>query len=171
MRIGVKDLDADMISASIVVVLDTARDLGDVTPGEQGIDETITAARGQVRFPAFLEALKPGSMEPAEGSSTMPAPRQYPPELRDRAVELVLSSGRPIAHIADELGINRETLRCWVRQAQADRGQRADLLSTDEREELKRLRRENIELHRTNEILKLASAFFAQELDPTRRRS
>jgi len=110
-------------------------------------------------------------MEPAEGSSTMPAPRQYPPELRDRAVELVLSSGRPIAHIADELGINRETLRCWVRQAQADRGQRADLLSTDEREELKRLRRENIELHRTNEILKLASAFFAQELDPARRRS
>ncbi len=99
----------------------------------------------------------------------MPAPRQYPPELRDRAVELVLSSGRPIAHIADELGINRETLRCWVRQAQADRGQRADLLSTDEREELKRLRRENIELHRTNEILKLASAFFAQELCATRR--
>src|SRR6266571_1084119 len=53
MRIGVKDLDADMISASIVVVLDAARDLGDVTPGEQGIDETITAARGQVRFPRF----------------------------------------------------------------------------------------------------------------------
>jgi len=83
----------------------------------------------------------------------------------------VLSSGRPIARIADELGINRETLRTWVRQAQADRGQRADLLSTDERLELKRLRKELAELRRANEILKAASAYFAQELDPTRRRS
>jgi transposase len=83
----------------------------------------------------------------------------------------VLSSGRPIAQIADELGINRETLRTWVRQAQADRGQRADLLSTDERQELKRLRKELAELRRANEILKAASAYFAQELDPTRRRS
>ena len=67
--------------------------------------------------------------------------------------------------------INRETLRTWVRQAQADRGQRADLLSTDERQELKRLRKELAELRRANEILKAASAYFAQELDPTRRRS
>jgi transposase len=83
----------------------------------------------------------------------------------------VLSSGRPIAQIAEELGINRETLRTWVRQAQADRGQRTDLLSTDERQELKRLRKELAELRRANEILKAASAYFAQELDPTRRRS
>jgi transposase len=83
----------------------------------------------------------------------------------------VLSSGRPIAQIAEELGINRETLRTWVRQAQADRGQRSDLLSTDERQELKRLRKELAELRRANEILKAASAYFAQELDPTRRRS
>jgi transposase len=110
-------------------------------------------------------------MEPAEGSSTVPTPRRYPPELRDRAVELVISSGRPIAHIADELGINRETLRSWVRGAEADRGQRPELLTSDERGELKRLRRENIELHRANEILKAASAYFAGELDPTRRRS
>jgi transposase len=109
-------------------------------------------------------------MEPAEGSTTMLTPRQYPAELRDRAVELVLSSGRPIAHIADELGINRETLRSWVRRAEADRGQRPELLSSDEREELKRLRRENIELHRANEILKAASAYFAAELCATRRR-
>jgi transposase len=86
-------------------------------------------------------------------------------------VGLVLSSGRPIAQIAEELGINRETLRTWVRQAQADRGQRADLLTTDERQELKRLRKELAELRRANEILKAASAYFAQELDPTRRRS
>jgi transposase len=83
----------------------------------------------------------------------------------------VLSSDRPIAQIAEELGINRETLRTWVRQAQADRGQRTDLLSTDERQELKRLRKELAELRRANEILKAASAYFAQQLDPTRRRS
>jgi len=82
-------------------------------------------------------------MEPAEGSRIVLTPRKYPLELRDRAVELVASSGRPIAHIADELGINRETLRSWVRRAEADRGQRPELLSSDEREELKRLRREN----------------------------
>jgi transposase len=98
-------------------------------------------------------------MEPAEGSTTVPTSRKYPAELRERAVELVLSSGRPIAHIADQLGVNRETLRSWVRRAEADRGQRGELLSSDEREELKRLRRENIELHRANQILKAASAF------------
>jgi len=89
----------------------------------------------------------------------VPTPGKYPPELRERAVALVASSGRPIAHIADELGINRETLRCWVRQAQADHGQRPELLATDEREELKRLRKEVAELRRANDILKAASAF------------
>ncbi len=114
----------------------------------------------------------PGSMGAGRREiRTVPTPSKYPPELRERAVGLVLSSGRPIAQIADELGINRETLRTWVRQAQADRGQRADLLSTDERQELKRLRKELAELRRANEILKAASAYFAQELDPTRRRS
>ena len=52
----------------------------------------------------------------------MPAPRKYPTELRERAVALALSSDRPMAHIADELGIHREALRTWVRQAQAVRG-------------------------------------------------
>ena len=88
----------------------------------------------------------------------MPTPSKYPPELRQRAVGLVLSSGRPIAQIAEELGINRGTLRSWVRQAQADGGQRTDLWSTDERQELKRLRKELAELRRANEILKAASA-------------
>jgi transposase len=86
-----------------------------------------------------------------KGDPTVPTPSKYPPELGERAVGLVLSSGRPIAQIAEELGINRETLRTWVRQAQADRGQRADLLSTDERQELKRLRKELAELRRANE--------------------
>jgi transposase len=100
----------------------------------------------------------------------MPAPRKYPPELRERAVALALSSDRPIAHIAEELGIHREVLRTWVRRAQADRGERPGL-TTDERQQLRELQKEVRELRRANEILKAASAFFAQELDPTRRRS
>lgn len=100
----------------------------------------------------------------------MPAPRKYPPEFRDRAVELVRSTGRPVAQVARELGINTETLRVWVRQEEADRSERFDRPTTEQNDEVKRLRKENTELRRANEILKLASAFFAQELDPTRRR-
>jgi transposase len=101
----------------------------------------------------------------------MTAPRKYPLELRERAVRLYLESGgRPIAQVARDLGIHREALRQWVRQAEADRGRRRDLLSSEEREELKRLRKENAELRRANAILKDASVYFAQELDPTRRR-
>jgi transposase len=80
----------------------------------------------------------------------------------------VFESGRPIAQIADDLGIHRETLRRRVRQAEADSGQRKDLLSSEEREEIRKLRRENYELRRANEILKSASVFFAKELDPDR---
>jgi transposase len=61
-----------------------------------------------------------------------------------------------------------ETLRKKVRQAEADSGQRSDLLSSQEREEIRRLRKENYELRRANEILKSASLFFARELDPDR---
>jgi transposase len=100
----------------------------------------------------------------------MAAPRKYPDELRERAVRLVFESGRPIAHVARDLGIHKEALRQWVRRAEADSGRRRDLLTTDEREELKRLRKENAELKRANAILKDASVFFATELDPTRRR-
>ena len=64
--------------------------------------------------------------------------------------------------------MHRETLRLWVRQAEADTGRRSDRLATAERERLKELEKENRELRRANEILKAASAFFAQELDPTR---
>ena len=98
----------------------------------------------------------------------MPRPRKYPEELLDRGVRLVFESGRPIAHVAADLGIHPETLRKRVRQAEADAGLRNDLLSTEEREELKRLRGEMRELRRANEILKSASVFFAKELDPPR---
>jgi len=100
----------------------------------------------------------------------MSRPRKYPEELLERGVRLALESGRPIAHVAQDLGIHKEALRQWVRQAEADTGRRRDLLSSEEREELKRLRKENFELRRANAILKDASVYFATELDPTRRR-
>jgi transposase len=100
----------------------------------------------------------------------MPAQRKYPPELRERAVRLAFESDRPLKHVADDLGVHYESLRNWVRQAEADSGRRRDRLTSEEREELKRLRKENAELRRANAILKDASVYFATELDPTRRR-
>ncbi len=73
----------------------------------------------------------------------MAAPRKYPQELRDRAVRLARESDRPLTQIARDLGVHKEALRSWVRQDEADRGERTDQLSTVEREELKRLRAEN----------------------------
>jgi transposase len=98
----------------------------------------------------------------------MPRPRKYPQELIDRGVRLVLESGRPIAHVAKDIGLPPETLRKRVRQAEADQGLRPDLPTSEEREEIKRLKRENAELRRANEILKAASVFFAAELDADR---
>jgi transposase len=98
----------------------------------------------------------------------MPRPRKYPQELIERGVRLALESQRPIAHVAADLGIHSETLRKRVRQAEADSGKRTDLLSTEEREEIRRSRKENFELRRANEILKSASVFFAKELDQDR---
>jgi transposase len=98
----------------------------------------------------------------------MAAPRKYPDELRERAVRLVFESGRPIAHVARDLGMHPEALRLAVRQAEADAGTRNDRLTSSERERLKALERENRDLRRANEILKAASVFFAKELDPPR---
>lgn len=101
----------------------------------------------------------------------MAAMRKYSEELRERAVRLYFESGRPIAHVARDLGIHREALRQWVRQAEADATPRVSrVLPSDVQEEFDRLRRENAELRRANEILKAASVFFAGELDQTRRR-
>ena len=86
----------------------------------------------------------------------MSRPRKYPVELLERGVRLALESGRPIAHVAADLGIHSETLRKRVRQAEADAGLRPDLPTS---EEIKRLRQENFELRRANEILKSASVF------------
>ena len=76
-----------------------------------------------------------------------------------------------IKRLAEQLNVHPEALRNWIRQAQADAGERADRPTTDMLEENRRLLKENAELRRANEILKAASAYFASELDPTRRRS
>jgi transposase len=100
----------------------------------------------------------------------MPRPSKYPLEFRERAVRVARESERSISEVARDLGIHPETLRLWVRQAEADDGTRADQLTTSEREELTALRREIRDLRRSNGILKAASVFFAKELDQPRPR-
>jgi transposase len=101
----------------------------------------------------------------------MAAPKKYSDELRERATRLALESGRPVAHVAADLGVHKEALRTWVRQAKADAaGGTPSVVSSAEREELKRLRKEVRELKQANEILRAASVYFAKELDGTPRR-
>ncbi|RZI53860.1 MAG: transposase [Pseudonocardia sp.] len=99
--------------------------------------------------------------------------RKYPPELRERAVRLYRESEpRPvIRRLAEQLNVHPEALRNWIRQAQADDAEGDDRPSTAMLEENRRLARENAELCRINDVLRAASAFFAAEIDPTRRRS
>ncbi len=96
---------------------------------------------------------------------------RYPDELRERAVRMVFdhqheypSQWKAIASIATKLDVHRESLRVWVRRAEVDRGERPGLTS-QERERLKQLERENKELRRANDILKAAASFFGAELD------
>jgi transposase-like protein len=101
----------------------------------------------------------------------MAAPRKYPDELRERATRMAVDARRDPAtragalkRIAEQLGINAETLRNWVIQAEIDEGHRPGT-TTDDATRLAELERENRELRRANAILKSASAFFAAELD------
>lgn len=96
---------------------------------------------------------------------------QYPAELRERAVRMVLehrheygSEWEAICSVAEKLGPRAETVRLWVRRAEIDAGERPGV-SSDEAAELKRLKRENAELRRANDILKAAASFFGAELD------
>ena len=100
----------------------------------------------------------------------MSRPRKYPQELLERGTRLVLESGRPIAHVARDLGVPAESLRRYVRQVEANEGLRPDLPSAAEREEIRALRKEVFELRRANEILKAASVFFATEPGADRTR-
>jgi transposase len=88
----------------------------------------------------------------------------YPPEFRREAIELVRLSGKPVSVLAKELGVSGMTLRNWVRQADVDAGKREGLTS-EEREELRALRKEVRTLRMEREILKKAAAFFAKEND------
>jgi transposase len=106
----------------------------------------------------------------------MTGPRRYPQELRDRAVRMVFehraehsSQWAAITAIAPKVGVSAEALRNWVRRAEVDGGLRPGL-TTEERERMKVLERENRELRRANEILKSAAAFFGAELDRQPRR-
>lgn len=102
----------------------------------------------------------------------MAAPRKYPDELRERAIRMAVEARRDpttrqgaLARVAQQLGINAETLRNWVTQAEVDGGDRPGVTSEDSRR-IAELERENRELRRANEILRTASAYFAAaELD------
>ena len=103
----------------------------------------------------------------------MGRPSKCSPEVRERAVRLALEGDRPLTHVPAVLGVGPESLRQWVRQARADAagpGGNPSLLTSDERERLKALERENRDLQRANQILKDASVFFAKELNGTPRR-
>jgi transposase len=88
--------------------------------------------------------------------------RPYPPEYRERMIELV-RSGRSPESLAQEFEPSAQCIRNWVRQADRDAGRRSDGLTTDERAELQRLRRDNATLREEREILKKAAAWFARE--------
>lgn len=104
----------------------------------------------------------------------MPAPRKYPPELRERAMRLVaearkedpeLSLNAAVVRVGQRVGVNADTLRGWCKQAAIDAGERLGTTTSDAAR-IKQLEAEVRELRRANEILLAASSFFARELDP-----
>jgi transposase len=89
----------------------------------------------------------------------------YPQEFRREAIRLAQLGDKPRRRLAEDLGISDVTLRNWLKQEKAERGERAGGLSTDEREELRQLRDENAKLRMEREILSKAAVFFAKESD------
>lgn len=101
-----------------------------------------------------------------------PSRRPYPIEFRAQAVRLWQESGRPIPDVAEQIGVSHQTLRNWIAQAKADAGT-APGLTSQERVELRELKRRNTRLEQENAFLKKAAAWFAAETDrsPSRKRS
>ena len=104
-------------------------------------------------------------------AKSKPGQKRYPPELKERATKMVrdLRAQDPkdinvISRVARQLGVGTESLRTWVKQAEIDDGQRAGLTS-EERAELAKLRKENFELQRSNDILQAAATFFGAQLE------
>ena len=102
--------------------------------------------------------------------------KRYPPELKERAVRMVREVRRDdpkdqglVTRVARQLGVGTESLRQWVKQDEIEAGLRPGL-TTEERDELKRLRKENRELQRANDILQAAAVFFGAELDRRHKR-
>jgi transposase len=97
--------------------------------------------------------------------STVPKTRPaYPEEFRREAVQM-LRAGRTPRELSESLGVSQQTLRNWRRQDQLDRHERDDGLTSEERDELRRLRRENVRLKQERDLLKRAAAFFAAETE------
>jgi len=92
----------------------------------------------------------------------------YPPEFRREAIRLLRAGDRSPKQLAQELGCTEQTLRNWLRQEEADRGERSDVLTSEERKRLRELERENRVLRQEREILKRAAAFFARETEGPR---
>jgi transposase len=96
---------------------------------------------------------------------TVPKTRPaYPEEFRREAVQM-LRAGRSPRELSESLGVSQQTLRNWRRQDQLDRHERDDGLTSEERDELRRLRRENVRLKQERDLLKRAAAFFAAETE------
>ena len=91
--------------------------------------------------------------------------KAYPKEFREQVVKLMQVGGRSRREVAEEFGISEDSVRRWVQQAERDQGTRKDGVSSVEREELVRLRRENRRLKMEREILSKAAAWFARETD------
>jgi len=91
----------------------------------------------------------------------MPVP--FPPEFRQRAIELARTSDKPMGDVANELGVSRSCLQNWIRQEKADAGDKSAGMSSAEKKELAELRRRNRQLEMENDVLKRAAAYFARE--------